>query len=297
MHQPKPAISGSTQSASFLSSLMPLAVIPRYAQLLLWPGPLYMKHLVDTASPWARIDLVLGVLIIALCALQILRRQTPSTLPLSWGIIWFAGAFLPVFGVGDIVYEHWMYLPTVGLFLGAAQTIAIAQGNGPRVFQSRPVNALPYAVAALLGFLTWRQNYIWRDEVSFYGHTIAEGNAAPEAHINLGVYYAGLGDYKAALAQYEAAETEFEHTTDSFTADNRAVVENDIAMSLLSLPDGAGRREEAIQHLRKAIEIDPDNYLALDNLARLYAQLGDKDLADSYARKAREVQRRFNGAD
>ena len=276
---------------------MPLAVIPHYVQLLLWPSPLYMKHLVDAASPWARIDLILGIVIIALCSLQILKQQTSASLPLSWGIIWFGAAFLPVFGVEDIVYEHWMYLPTVGLFLGVAQTIAIAQRNGPKVFRSRLVNVLPYAIACLLGGLTWRQNYIWRDEVSFYDNIIGQGNPAPEAHINLGAYYADLSDYKAALAQFEAAENEFEQTTDSYNADNRVTLENNIAMSLLKLPDGTTRREEAIQHLQKALEIDPDYYLALNNLAELYRQQGDKDLAEFYSRKTRDVEQRFKSND
>lgn len=293
MHQPKMAVSGAAPQASFLSALKALAVIPRYFQLLLWPSPLYMKHLVDAAAPGAQAELILGILIVALCALQLLRRQTPATLPLSWGILWFAGAFLPVSGVGDIVYEHWMYLPTVGLFLGVAQTIAVALRKNPKVFQSRLLYAVPCVIACLLGYLTWRQNYIWRDEETFYGNIIKQGHPAPEAHINLGVYYTGLGDYKTALTQFEAAETDYAHSTDNFTADNRAALENNIAESLLNLPDGATHREEALQHLRKSIEIDPNYYVALDSLAKLYMQLGNKDLADFYANKARGVQQQF----
>lgn len=289
-HQPAPAIAVDAHSDSFLSGFTPLGVYPQYLRLLLWPYPLYMKHVVNAAVPWGPIHLVMGTFIFIVSLIQILRKQTPTTLPLSWGLIWFGVAFLPVASVGDILYEHWMYLPTVGLFLGLAQTIFLTR----KVHSKFLTLLISFVVCCGLSYLTWQQNYVWKDAVTFYNNIIGQGGPAPEAHTDLGVYYALTGDYQSALKHYEIADQEFLKAGDSTTVDNRSVLYNDIAMTLLDMPDREAHQDEALRHLLRAIELDPNNYLVLQNLTKVYLLRGDKKNAEYYSDRANMIEKKFH---
>jgi tetratricopeptide (TPR) repeat protein len=268
----------AAQAPIALAGLAPFAALPLYARLLLWPSHLFMGHAVSASGAQA----FGGIAFFAAAICFVLRDQTQKTLPISFGIVWFFAAFVPSFCAGNIVFEHWMYLPTAGLFLGAAG--ALPQ-NGKLLIPA-------FFLALLLGVLTWNQNEIWRDPETFYTHIIASGDPAPNAHSNLGVFYANKGDTAAALKEYALAEKDFARTTDTFTANGRAALETDIAAALFA-QGGAAHRDEALDHLKKAIEIDPDYYFALDKLATYYRQRGEATEAARYQSKADALARKF----
>src|ERR1035437_5260609 len=60
---------------------------------------------------------------------QIVTGKGKRGLPLSFGLFWFAAALSPLTGIvvpiDAMVSEGWLYMPTIGLSLGAAQTLAI----------------------------------------------------------------------------------------------------------------------------------------------------------------------------
>ena len=103
------------------------ATLPGYAGLLLWPAGLHMERQFPVyAVPWTPMALG-GVAIVAVAAAQIIWGKGKRGLPLSWGLLWFGAAHFPDSGllvpVNSLFLEHWMYLPTIGLFLGIAQSL------------------------------------------------------------------------------------------------------------------------------------------------------------------------------
>ena len=65
-----------------------------------------------------------------------------------------------------------------------------------------------------------------------------------------------LGRFNDAIAAFQRAVA---------VAPESAAAENGLAVALAQ----AGRKEEAIQHVRRALDLDPDYQPARDNLARM----------------------------
>ncbi len=266
-------------------ALMPFATLPVYLRLLIWPTHLYMEHDIAASGVTWMMNVAGGLVILILSAIQIIKRQTLLTLPLSWGLIWFFVALLPVFYTDNIVYEHWMYLPTIGLFLGMAETIAnFAQRQ--TVLSRREIfsmRAVCVVAAAVLGFLTYQQNTVWHDTVSFCDNIIAQAVSAPKAHRLLGVYYTQHGDYDKAMQEYQRAVDQSDDTLPE--------VQNAMAMTLLAMPDGDAHTNEALAHLKRSIEIDPYFFTGLSNIADFYEKHSDNAQAEIYRHRAQIIQK------
>jgi hypothetical protein len=101
------------------------ATLPAYAELLAWPVGLHMERaflLYDVlATP-----VIIGMIMVLAAFAQIAWGRGKKALALSWGLLWFGAAHAPnsgiLFSMNSLFLEHWMYLPTIGLFLGFAET-------------------------------------------------------------------------------------------------------------------------------------------------------------------------------
>jgi tetratricopeptide (TPR) repeat protein len=82
----------------------------------------------------------------------------------------------------------------------------------------------------------------------------------PEVHLALGYYRRNEGDHTGALAEFRQAEKGLP---------NSAAVVGAIA----GAQKGLGHWDEAIAELRRAIELDPRNVIASNNLALTYSEL------------------------
>lgn len=119
------------------------------------------------------------------------------------GIGWFfltMSVESSVVPIKDLIFEHRMYLPSVG-FLTACAVVIVRSArllvHGRR--QGLTTGFIAAAIAAPLSLATYARNDIWTDEIKFWNDVV---NKAPNKAIgyhNRGNAYAKIGDYDLAL--------------------------------------------------------------------------------------------------
>jgi tetratricopeptide (TPR) repeat protein len=263
------------------------ATLPAYLKLLLWPSGLHLDREFPVYLDPFFYDVAGGVALVVAAIAQILWGRGRRGLPLSWGLLWFAAAFIPHSGllvsVNSLFLEHWMYMPSIGLVLGGAQTAA--QTIHPRTLL-RITAITAAAVAMTLGVSTFRHNTIWHDPFVFYPNIISHGAMSIRAHNNLGVAYLDSGDFNRALEQFKAALD---------VSDLTPAIHENIASSLSQMPNqGPQQIQQEIAELKRAIDIDPNFEPAYKGLADIYSYLGDHPQA-AYYRHIDETLRRTYG--
>ena len=206
---------------------------------------------------------------------------------------WFFINLLPtsnIVPVSGLLYEHWLYLPLVGIFLVGAIFLeklwqklghpnsAPPSSDGHRrtsATRMRPPEFKYYLKWPLiilliiyLGFfsvLTIKRNFDWHDPITFYEKNL-KYVSVPREYNNLGNAYADKGEYEKAIAQYQKAIS---------LSDIYPQVHYNLANSYRN----SGRAKEATAEYKKAIQMDKNFTPAYYNLSSLYLEIGQNSEA------------------
>jgi len=257
-----------------------LATLPDYLGLILWPHDLHMERDFDVfVGPYSW--MVATGFALCIASVTTIIRGEKKLKPLGWGLLWFGAAHFPDTGLlipmNAIFLEHWMYLPTAGLFLGLAQTIYLYLNTiRLKKFQT-PIALAALSLTLVYATLTCIQNTTWRNEVTFYTYLLKFGVGTARIHNNLANTYMANGDYKKAIEELHRALE---------LGDTYAEIHFNLGLALLSLPDQPTHMQEAIDQFNRATEIDPNFYRSYDKLADIYAFYGDTDKSTYYRTKA-----------
>lgn len=231
------------------------------------------------------------------------RPDTASAYRLiAFGLLW---CFLTlsvessIIPIHDVIYEHRLYLPSVGFFLAASTaTWSLAQrardrGGGVLLTLSRPTSVvMVLAVVVLcLAIATHQRNKVWSSPMSLWTDVVEKAPHKPGAHLNVGIAYAQQGRlneavqaFQRALAlkptyadaynnlglvyqqqgQLEQAILEFRHALSLHTGS--ADAHNNLGVAYRQ----QGRLHEAIQEYRRAIRLQPDFAGVRYNLGNVY---------------------------
>ncbi|NMF88463.1 tetratricopeptide repeat protein [Aromatoleum petrolei] len=194
----------------------------------------------------------------------------------------------------EMVFEHRMYLPSVGLAGLAA--LGLHRLADTRL---RPA-AITLAAVAILGFLasTLVRVPTWRTPVSLYEHAVRTAPDAPRAWTNLATAYEGQDRTTDAIAAYTkaveidpgraiaylnrgsshrkrgdlaAAETDYQRFIRLEGSDYRG------PLALGSLYSAAGRYDDAARWLERAAQLDQRSPLPPRELANAYFATGRPD--------------------
>ena len=183
------------------------------------------------------------------------------------GWFWYIGTLVPVSGIiqlgGQARADRFTYIPLIGLFLAAVW------GIGELALRRRCQGAvLAFAIVILGIFMIYSFNQIsyWHDSVSLWEHALDACGPSTVAHTN------------AAAALRDKAE------------EMQRKGETQAAIPLL---------RRAVRHNQDALDIDPDNLVAHNQLALAQFMLGDEEEAVARWRRAIEnwpdwEQPRFN---
>lgn len=191
----------------------------------------------------------------------------------AFGVFWFfatSSVESTFFPLADVIFEHRLYLPSVGLALAAAALAFEARRRLP-AFAHLVVPALS-ALALLLGAAAFLRNEVWRDEVRLWEDVVEKSPAKARPHLWLGWLYLGAGRADDAAREIEAA---VRARSDAGTYGALGVVRA-----------RQGRYRDALASYRRALELDPGAAEVHDNLGLLYKSLGDAEAAGNEYREA-----------
>lgn len=197
---------GGTPATNFATAL---ALYPRYFGLMVWPDPLigdYFPTTIALASgfsdPWSLLGLGLIVSLLVVIAVAVKKGWTATAVGLGWFLI----TMLPIshiFPHHEIFAEHYLYLPSIGLFLALTPALQRLLSSTRRI-RTLAVIAIGLIVVALSARVAKRAPE-WSSELQFYqaAYQHAPGNA--RVLYTLAVNYAEIGECEQALPILEAA--------------------------------------------------------------------------------------------
>ena len=286
--------------------LTELRVVVLYISLLIYPHPSRLN--VDYDFPLSKglfdppTTIFSLILLAGLLALTIYRaRKNPL---FSFAMLWFfANLFIEctVYGL-DLVYEHRLYLPSIGPFIIFAGFIYSLKHPKLKV-----CIALSVLVILGLSYWTYERNRVWQDPVTLWEDNVKKSPNRARVHGNLGKAYLDKGEYDKARFEFEKvieldptllgaydnlAKIHIDHLKQYGKAREyllEAIKRNPdypspylnlgvINLHLRELP-------EAITNFNKALELDPENHLGHFNLAAAYFNLRDYEKAVSTLKK------------
>ena len=219
-------------------------VVALYLGLVLWPTPerFNLLHEISVSygllAPPVTLVCSAGVLVLAGLALW-LKRALPVV---SFGVLWFfLHLVLESSVVGlELVYEHRMYLPMVGISVMFAYLLGL-------LLQRYRIEtlALVMSLIVLLGSGAYLRNLVWQDRLALWVDVVLKNPDSARVRNNLGRALSDHGRNDEAVTQFIEA---------LFLQPDYPEAHNNLAVSYAK----RGRFPEAVHHFRQALELQPD---------------------------------------
>ena len=255
-----------TASASLLDRIPGFMVaLTGYAKMLIFPFHLRMEY-GRPVFPWSNPLTIIGLCLLGFLIFIALRTRKQNVI-ISFGILWFIATILPVSNtlviVNAFMAEHWLYLPSIGLFLilGLGLTKLYENEKYKKVSL-----ALVIFFVAFMGVRTVQQNTYWREPISFFKRTLKYAPNSARAYSDLGYAYQKLGKQTEAIEAYEKTISLDPYYIDAYN-------------NLGNAYTVTGQPEKAIETLIKAIKFSPDTEFVYYNLASAYYKIGQREKA------------------
>ncbi|NQU74525.1 MAG: tetratricopeptide repeat protein [Candidatus Omnitrophica bacterium] len=281
-----------------------LVAIVNYLRLLFLPVDLHMEYGARLFTFTDYRVLLGAIMLFALLGYAFKKRKDDKLI--SFSIFWFFLTLLPssnLYPINAYMAEHWLYLPSIGVFLILSKGIAYAyQSKGARNLTI----CLIIVLLASYFYLTIKQNEYWKEPISFYERTLKYAPDSHKIYSNLGGAYKDIGKKEEAMAFFKKAikikpDYAYAYNNLGFLHYNMGEWQKAIAFYKKAIavdPDFASayynlgivyqdtrRPKEAISMFNKTIEADPDFAMAYNNLGHAYRDNGKvKEAIDSYKR-------------
>lgn len=263
--------------------LTQFSVIITYIRLLFFPVnqtldydyPIY--HFLFVPRVFVSFLVLLSLFCISVFLLVNLRRGNDSGKRLiSFGIFWFfitLSVESSVIPIADVIYEHRVYLPSVGIFIALVTFIIMAKERLEKRGLRAGYAIVPALVIATiaLSIAAYRRNNVWKDEIRFWEDVVKKSPLKARAHGNLGNSYARNGRFQEAIKELLV----------SIRLDPDYAVAH---YNLGNIYGKQGRYEEAVRKLQTAIKLFPEYAVPHQNLGVIYGMQG------SFEEAIRELQ-------
>jgi tetratricopeptide (TPR) repeat protein len=228
-------------------------------------------------NPYTTLLAILCILLILGIAIKYSRRW-----PLiSYCVIFFFLNHLiesTVFNL-ELIFEHRNYIPSMLLFV----PVAILIFRGIKFFSYKKSLQAVFCLFIILilvgqGHSTFMRNFVWKTEESLWLDAIDKSPNLPRPHHNLGRYYCKIGLMEKGMSEYEQAIA----LDRGPHGETRHKTHYNLALAYRA----RNKQDKAIEHLMKAIEMDPGYSDAYTNLAAIFIMKREYDEAFDHLIKA-----------
>jgi Flp pilus assembly protein TadD len=180
---------------------------------------------------------------------------------IAFGILWFfitLSVESSVIPIADVIFEHRVYLPSVGFFTAIATGVFLVAA---RLKREKSMIPIVVVITLALSATTYARTNVWRDEAGFWEDVVKKSPNKARPRNNLGIIYYKTGHLDKAVKELEIAIRLAPGIDDTHC--NLGVVYN-----------AQNRLSKAIVELRAALRLNPDNAEARYNLGVAYHQQG-----------------------
>src|SRR5205809_1803228 len=177
--------------------LTEIRVLVRYVQLLFFPIGLNLDYdFKPSTSPLEPAVIASFVFLSALLFLGWKLRRRAAVFAFS--ILWFFITLSPtssVIPILDVIFEHRLYLPLVGVCLSLPLLVEMAYGKLRQRF-AIPGSAFGYSCLVLIALIgtTLVRNHVWGDEVRLWEDVVAKSPGKERGYHSLSFAYYKRGD-------------------------------------------------------------------------------------------------------
>jgi tetratricopeptide (TPR) repeat protein len=246
------------------------------------------------------------------------RDSAPYTRLISFGIIWFFVNLVlesSVIPLNNVIFEHRMYLPSVGVF--SALTVIIFMVINRWKAYARLITVMLVVIIVALTGSTYARNSVWKDELTLWQDVVNKSPNKVRGYLNLGRGYSLQGYFDEAIKQfrlvlkfdptYSKAYYNLGHIlqkqglTDSAVRHYQKAVQidptySDAHYNLAEIFRMRGLTDIAIRHYQKVIHFDPVYSEAYNNLGNIYSSQGLIDMAIEHYQTAIKINRYYHDA-
>jgi tetratricopeptide (TPR) repeat protein len=268
-----------------------------YLRLLFLPFPLHMEYsskLFPVSDPRVFIGVVV---LLSLITWGVLKRNSDRLVFFS--ISWFFITLMPVsnlYPVNAFMYEHWLYVPSIGFFLMISAGLAsLFRKKELKIFAI----VLIVSMISYYSVLTIRQNSYWQDSITFFKRTLQYSPYSARIYNDLGFTYQRMNKIEDAVASYKQAirvdptyprayynlgviylsQGKYSDAAPLYKKLSEMDPSFDIYYKLSTAYINTGEKTEALNAVKKAIEFWPDNIDAYVRMGDIYVSLGEKEQA------------------
>jgi Tfp pilus assembly protein PilF len=179
--------------------------LPFYFNFMFLPLDLHMERQIEIPKSIFDPLVLLGIFIISILVF-LLVEYFDKDYVFSFGIIWFFISIFPVSNilipVSGLLYEHWLYLPLIGIFLSLLWMFT-------KLLEKYGLEKIGLIILIVfltfLGLRTIMRNFDWRDPVAFYQQIIQHNPKSYRIWNNLGIEAEKQGKIELAKKAYEQA--------------------------------------------------------------------------------------------
>jgi tetratricopeptide (TPR) repeat protein len=251
-----------------------------YVKLLFLPFPLHMEYgskLFGFTDPRAIMGVIVTFLILAFAYL---KRNNKIIL---FSVGWFFLVLFPVsnlYKINAYMYEHFLYLPSIGFFLLIAYLLTI-------IYYDKRYKTFGVAliIFCLLFYtvLTIKQNDYWKEPLAFYDRTLKFAPDSARIYNNRGFLYLDKGNYDQAVSDCTRAIQFDSDYAEAYATRGGAYVSK-------------GSYDQAISDCTRAIDLQPNYATAYNNRGGAYVGKGNYDQAISDCTRALDLKPNYAGA-
>lgn len=255
-------------SSFYLRLLTFFQVLQIYFGLLAWPYDLRVERILEYPTTFWRPAVMFGAAFAATLAGSAVYFWNKKPY-VTFGVLWlFIGLFMTsnlVVPINALVYEHWLYVPIIGIALIVIRTI---QDTSRTPFGRNAWLKTFILILVIYAALSIKRNTEWRTAIGFYENLIQH---SPTYRVlnNLGM------EYSEKNMQVEGERTYLKAI--ALNPENPVAYHN-----LAGTYRDTGRRELAKETFRKALALDPKFMFSYRSLAQMYLEEEDYRSARIY---------------